>query len=115
MSAAVINNVDSTAIVLGFIEALNNENFDKSRTYVNDDLNFIGIMGTRHGASAYFDDMKMMKFKYDVQKVFVDGEDVCLWYNIDMGKATILSCGWYELKDGKISSFKVIFDPRPVL
>jgi len=32
-----------------------------------------------------------------------------------MGKETIFSCGWYQLSGGKISTFKVVFDPRPVL
>jgi hypothetical protein len=60
--------------------------------------------------------MKKMKFKYDIKKTFVDGEnDVCLFYDINMGGVTIFSCGWYHLEKGKIKSFKVIFDPRPLL
>ena len=50
------------------------------------------------------------------RKVFADGNDVCLWYDITMGPGLdILSSGWYKTEDGKISSFKVIFDPRRVL
>lgn len=102
-------------IVLAFIDAMNKEDFETARTYVTDDMSFIGVMGTRHGADAYFKDMEKMKFKYKVQKSFADGNDVCLMYDIDMGKATIFSCGWYQLKDNKIHTFKVVFDPRPIL
>jgi len=101
--------------VLAFIEAMNKEDFNKAREYVNEDMNFIGVLGTRHGAAAYFEDMKKMKFKYDIKKAFADGDDVCLLYDIDMGKTTIFTCGWYQLTGGKISTLKVIFDPRPVL
>jgi hypothetical protein len=106
---------NAKAVVLAFIDAMNKEDFPTARTYVTDDLSFIGVMGTREGADNYFKDMEKMKFKYKVQKAFADGDDVCLFYDIDMGKATIFSCGWYQLVDDKIKTFKVIFDPRPLL
>jgi hypothetical protein len=101
--------------ILSFIQAMNGENFESAREFVNDDMKFIGVMGTRDGAEAYFTDMAKMKFKYNVKKVFADDGDVCLFYDIDMGNATVLSCGWYHLVDGKIDTIRVLFDPRPVL
>jgi len=103
--------------VLAFIDAMNKEDFKTARDFVTPGMDFIGVMGSRHGADAYFSDMEKMKFKYDIKKAFVDdkGNDVCLWYDINMGKKTITSSGWYHLVDGKISEFKVLFDPRPLL
>lgn len=107
--------VGAKKIVLSFIEAMNNEDFKKAREYVNDNLEFAGVMGTRNGAESYFKDMEKMKFKYDIKKAFEDGDDVCLFYDINMSGKIIFSSGWYKLMNGKISSFKVIFDPRPLL
>ena len=101
--------------VKAFIDALNSEDFDTARDLVTDDLKFEGVMGSRDNADAYFEDMKKMKFKYDIKKSFADGNDVCLFYDINMGGKTIFSCGWYHLVSGRIKSFKVIFDPRPLL
>jgi len=101
--------------VLAFIDAMNKGDFKTARSYVTPNMDFIGVMGSRHGADAYFADMEKMKFKYEIKKVFTNGEDVCLWYNIDMGKKTITSAGWYHLVDGKIAEFNVLFDPRPLL
>ena len=102
--------------VLTFIAALNEENFEKAKACLNDDMVFDGVLGHREGAAAYMEDMKKMKFKYNIKKAFEDGEDVCVLYDIDMsGKATIFTCGWYKIKNGKIGSIKVVFDPRPVL
>ncbi|MGL6127911.1 hypothetical protein BBI01_10675 [Chryseobacterium artocarpi] len=98
-----------------FIQYLNEEDFDKAESCLDPDFKFIGVMGTREGASVYIQDMKQMKFKYQIIKTFTSGEDVCFWYNIDMGKKTILSSGWYHVMDGKIRSLKVLFDPRPLL
>jgi len=103
------------AIVLAFLKAMNEEDFKTAKQYVNDDLKFIGVMGTRDGGGVYIADMEKMKFKYDIKKIFEDVNDVSVFYDINMGGATIFSSGWYQLSGGKISSIKVIFDPRPLL
>jgi len=101
--------------VLAFVKAVNDEDFQAARQLANDDLTFVGVMGSRSGADVYFKDMERMKLKYAIKKVFVDEQDVCLWYDIDMSGVTVLSSGWYHVEAGKVSSIKVLFDPRPVL
>jgi limonene-1,2-epoxide hydrolase len=110
-----MTTISSKETVLLFINAMNAEDFEAARKYVSDDLKFIGVMGTRDGADAYFKDMSKMKFKYDLKKVFTEGDDVCLWYDINMGGKTIFTSGWYHVEDGKVEWFKVLFDPRPLL
>lgn len=101
--------------VLSFLKALNDDDFDRARDHTSDSLSFVGVLGSRDGADAYFEDMKRMRLKYDIQKVFVEGNDVCVLYEINMSGAPIFCCGWYQVEDGKISSIRVVFDPRPVL
>jgi predicted ester cyclase len=101
--------------VLAFIKALNEEAFDTASKYANDDLAFIGVMGSREGAKAYFDDMKRMKIKYTIKQAIGEGDDVCLLYNIVLNGQEILGTGWYQLVNGKISLIRAIFDPRPLL
>ena len=101
--------------VLSFIRALNGEDFKTARTYLSDAMVFNGVLGSREGADVYIGDMEKMKFKYEIKKLFVDGDDVCLFYDIDMSGHTIFSSGWYQVEDGKIKSLQVIFDPRPLL
>jgi len=93
------------------------ENFEDARNCVADDLSFVGAMGTRQGGDVYINDMKGLLLKYDINKVFVDGNDICLIYNIHFGNlpAPIFSCGLYHLENGKIKSIRVVFDPRPLL
>jgi len=106
--------MNTTETVLRFINSLNEEDFATARECVTDDLTFTGVLGTRHGADAYFTDMERMKLKYNIRKVFADGNDVCLWYDVIMDSKPILSCGWYQLEQGRIRSFQVVFDPRPL-
>ncbi|HXQ93351.1 MAG TPA: hypothetical protein VN739_10130 [Nitrososphaerales archaeon] len=51
--------------------------------------------------------------KYEVKKVFVDRDDVCLIYNFSANGANVLMCSWYQLQKGKITSIQTIFDPSP--
>lgn len=110
-----MQDTSAKEVVLSFIQALNNSDFDAARSHVDDGLVFEGVMGVRNSADEYFKDMKKMKLKYAVQKVFEDSDDVCLWYDITMSGKQIFSAGWYKVEDGKIVSFKVLFDPRPLL
>lgn len=98
-----------------FIQYLNEENFEKAESCLDPDFKFIGVLGTREGASVYIKDMRQMKFKYQIIKTFTAGEDVSFWYIIDMGNKAIEASGWYQIIDGKIHSLKVLFDPQSLL
>jgi hypothetical protein len=95
--------------------AINNEDFENARKLVHIDFKFDGVLGSRDGAEAYFRDMEKMKLKYDVKKIFADGDDVCVLYNLDMSGVSVFCCGWYQVVQEKIKFLKVVFDPRPVL
>jgi hypothetical protein len=115
MSNQTISSIATKQIVLDFIEAMNQFDYEKAKTYVTNDLSFVGVLGTRSGADAYLNDMQKMRFQYKVIKAFADGDDVCLIYDINMGEQTIFCFGWYQLQNDKIKSFRVVFDPRPLL
>ena len=102
-------------IVLSCVKALNEEDFKTARKYMTEDFSFIGVLGSRDGAAAYFNDMEKMKLKYDIKKAFVDGNDVCLLYDLTMSGVTLFGCGWDHVTGDKIDSLKVVFDPRPIL
>jgi limonene-1,2-epoxide hydrolase len=102
-------------VVMACVRALNEEDFSEARTYVSDDLSFVGVLGSRSGADAYFTDMERMKLKYDVKNTFANGDDVCLLYDLNIAGKTVFGCGIYHVDQGKITSLKVVFDPRPIL
>ena len=80
----------SKDIVLKFLNALNTENFEAARSVLDDNMQFNGVMGSRDGADAYINDMRKMRFKYDVLKVFENEKDVSVFYDIDMNGKKIL-------------------------
>ena len=102
-------------IVLKFLNALNAENFEAARHVLDDNMQFNGVLGSRDGADNYIKDMSHMRFKYDVLKVFENENDVCIFYDIDMGGKKIFTSGWYTVQNEKIKLLRVVFDPRPLL
>lgn len=102
-------------VVMSLIKALNKEDFRTARKYVSDDFYFEGVLGSRDSTEDYFNDMEKKKLKYEIKKAFVNKDDVCLLYNLTMSGVTIFGCGWYHVKGDKISSLRVVFDPRPIL
>ena len=103
-------------VVSSFLNALNKEDFGAARKYLNPGFNFKGPLGEREGADVYINDMKKMKFKYDIDTVFENKNEVCLIYDINMGSGkSIRTCGIYRLEDARLSSLQALFDPRPVL
>jgi ketosteroid isomerase-like protein len=45
-------------VVLGFIRALNTENFEAAANFLAEDMVFDGVMGKRNSAESYISDMK---------------------------------------------------------
>lgn len=107
--------VTAKEVVLAFLEAMNRSDYKEARSYVEEGLKFEGVLGSREGAEVYFKDMQRMRFRYDLQKVWADKEDVGLFYEINMSGTFVPTFGWYNVKEGKIVSIRVLFDPRPVL
>src|SRR6478672_1843994 len=99
--------MESKVIVSSFLKALNEEDFDKARTCLSDGLKFRGVLGSREGGDDYIADMRKMKFKYEILKIFHDGYDVCVPYNINMGGKDIFTGGWYQIQHHTIANIKV--------
>ncbi len=111
---SVSTETNAKEIVTSFVEALNNEDFKTARNYVSDDMVFAGVLASRNGADKYFKDIEKMKMKYEIKKV-LDGNDVCILSDVSMQSVSMFTCSWYKVKNGKINSLKVVFDPRPAL
>jgi hypothetical protein len=99
--------------VLSFISALNNEDYEKAREYVSDDIVFEGVNGAANNKDDYFKGLIPLQLKYEIIKTFIDGTDVCVLYNLPRAGTKIFTVGWYKIDDsGKINFLKVVFDPR---
>lgn len=106
---------ESVMIVSAFLKALNGHDFEGAAEFMDENVRFEGVLGRVDGRDEYLGQMTKMKFRYDVKKLLYDQDNVSVLYGINMGGKWVLTSGWYEVHDGKITHIQVVFDPRPVL
>ena len=113
------HDINPKEIVLEFLEALNRKDFKSARNYVSDNVSYIAPLNSFNGVEPYFKYVEHLNLpKLDIKKVFTEGShDVSvLWeVNYSTPPAPLSVSAWYQVHDGKISSMKLIFDPRPYL
>ena len=104
-------------IVMEFTEATECRDFQPARGYLKDNVSYVSPLNSFDRAEPYlkynlhlYETGQLVKF--DIKKEFADSNDVCILHELN----SQLVCVWYHVDDdGKISSVKVIFDPRAFL
>ena len=102
-------------IVMEFVQATERQDFQTARGYLKDNVSYVSPLNSFDRAEPYlkynlhlYQTGQLVKF--DIKKEFTDKNDFCILHEWN----SQLVCVWYHVDDdGKISSVKVIFDPRP--
>jgi ketosteroid isomerase-like protein len=113
-----MTSTNASEIVESYRAALGKGDFASARKLMQDDMNFQGPIDTFNKADDYLEATRKLASiiqRIDLKKVFVDGDDVCVLYdmvtNTPAGTAFIVE--WYQVKGGKIASMRAVFDARP--
>jgi SnoaL-like domain len=104
--------------VQGFQQAVGKGDFTAARKLVHDNLSFRGPLETFHQPEPYLESLKKLHHiveRVEMHKVFVDGNDVCLLYDMvtNTSAGTAFIAEWHQVRAGKIASIRVVFDARP--
>jgi ketosteroid isomerase-like protein len=115
------SETDAKNTVISFQESLNNRDLKSARNYVSDDFLCINPLGNFKSAESYFKAAEQAQhtyqapYRFDLKKIFTDGNDVCVFNDVIAGPITIFACGWYHVEDRRIRTLKLVYDPRPLL
>jgi hypothetical protein len=100
-------------VVMAYIGALDSHHYDEALGHLHDKVRIRGPAGENFGKPIGFIDMlKKYQGSYDVKKVFADGDDVCVLYDLTTSGSPVFMSSWYQVKDGKIVSIHTVFDPQ---
>lgn len=103
---------DARETVMSYIRSLDSKDYNGARDYLNEGVRIIGPAGESFREPEEFLGMlRQYQGKYDVKKVFADGDDVCLLYDLMTPGATVFMCSWYQVKNRRIVSIRTVFDP----
>ena len=105
-------------IVEKYKAAMGQGDFTTARKLLHDDLVFEGPIDTFNKADDYIEANKRLAKiiqGVDVKKVFADGNDVCMLYNMvtNTPAGTAFIVEWFQIRDDKIGSLRAVFDARP--
>jgi hypothetical protein len=108
---------DAAGVAEAFFDAWTGKDFDRARSLLHDDLSFQGPIESFSDADSYIASLRQLSgivTGADKQKLFVDGEDVCVIYDLKTAPVpSSRTCEWYRVRNGKIAWVSVVFDARP--
>jgi len=109
---------NAAEIVQGYTQALGKGDFASARRYLHDNLSFQGPIDTFDKPEPYLDSLKKLHTivqRIDMKKFFVDGNDVCMLYDLvtNTPAGTSFVAEWHRIQGDKIASIRVVFDARP--
>jgi SnoaL-like domain len=108
----------ASEVVENYRAALGRGDFTTARTLMQDNMTFQGPLDTFNTADQYLEAARRLASiiqRIDVKKVFVDGDDVCVLYDMvtNTPAGTAFIAEWYHVSGGKIADLRVVFDARP--
>ncbi len=108
---------EAAQVAEGFLGAWTSKDFARARTLLQDDVSFEGPIDKFNDADSYVASLQQLSgivTGAEKQKVFVDGDDVCVIYDLKtVPVPSSRTCEWYRVRGGKIASVSVVFDARP--
>ncbi len=98
-------------VVLDYIKALDEQDYDAARSYLKDRLPVTGPGEGFDSADRFIAMLRSYHSRYQVKKIFADGDEACVLYDLATAGATVFMCSWYRVEDEKIASIRSVFDP----
>ncbi len=106
-------------ILSPFYDAVQARDMARARSYLADDMEFIGLFETYPNADAYiatFTQLMSIVTRLDVKVIVGEGDNAAIFMDMVTGPpapATTLVAEWHEVRNGKIVRARSAFDGRP--
>src|SRR5579872_5961897 len=106
-------------VLRNFYDAAVARDLAKARTYLHDDLVFVGLFETYRSADDYiktFTGLLQITVRLDVKTIIAEGDEAAIFFELETkapAKGTVLVAEWHQIKNGKIAHVESAFDGRP--
>jgi hypothetical protein len=102
-----------------FYDAVQRRDMAKARTYLDDNMIFVGLFETYPNADAYiatFTQLMSIVKRLDVKVIVGEGDNAAVFMEMETtapAAATTLVAEWHQMRNGKIVRAHSAFDGRP--
>jgi SnoaL-like domain len=106
-------------ILKQFYDAAIARDLAKARTYLHDDLVFVGLFETYRSADDYikaFTGLLQITVRLKVKTIIAEGNEAAIFFELETkapAEGVVLVAEWHRIKDGKIAHVESAFDGRP--
>ena len=102
-----------------YFEAWRERDWDRLRSVLAPDVEFVGVMGTANGADECIAGLQGMAESIMTDLTLharvVEGPDAMTWFDLHTASTPPLpTVNWSHVDDGLITRIRVTFDPRPL-
>jgi ketosteroid isomerase-like protein len=110
---------NSGDVVRQFYQAVQKKDIAAARTFLSDDLVFIGLFETYHGPAEYLAALTGLlgiTTRLDVKTIIAQANEAAIFFELETvapAAATTLVAEWHQIADGKIRRVQSAFDGRP--
>ena len=106
-------------IVTEWQQGIERRDYQSVRGLLSDNILYVSPFNSSDTAEPYLKYLEHLNLpKLDIKKEFADSNDVCILHEYKVGTppVTSLVCTWLHVDDDrKISSIRIVLDPRPYL
>lgn len=110
---------NARTILTRFYDAVRQRDMAKARTYLADDMVFVGLFETYPNADAYiatFTQLMSIVTRLDVKVIIGEGDDAAIFMEMETtapAPGVTLVAEWHHIRNGKIARAQSAFDGRP--
>jgi ketosteroid isomerase-like protein len=109
--------LDARSLVDAYFAAWRINDFASMRAVLHDRMEFVGSIETYDSADRFLQAIqRLSQIKDDltIQKVWADGPDVVVWYDLHTTVAPPAPVAeWHHVENGKVTAMRAVFDARP--
>ena len=113
-----MTKTDRRTLALEYLEAAGKQDYDRVEQLLRSDVRFKGPAMTRTSAHEFIGALKRLSaihVRNDVRRVFVDGDDVCVIYDLvtDTTVGALPAIEWLRFDGERIGAIDLYYDRLP--
>ena len=111
--------MNAGSILKQFYDAVQHRDMAKARTYLDDNMIFVGLFETYPNADAYiatFTQLMSIVKRLDIKVIIAEGDNAAVFMEMETtapAAATTLVAEWHQMRNGRIFRAHSAFDGRP--